>query len=76
MIEVQNLHKHYSVSKGAWWLRSRALLRAVDGVSFTMAPGESVGLVGESGSGKSSIGMLMLGLSEPTAGEILFDGDP
>lgn len=74
MLEARNLHKHYRVSRGRWWSHARSLLRAVDGVSFTLDRGESVGLVGESGSGKSTIGQLMLGLIAPTAGQIVMDG--
>ena len=59
MIELRDLCKHYRVTRGGWWSRSRALLRAVDGVSFAVGQGESVGLVGESGSGKSTIGQLV-----------------
>ena len=76
MIELRDLRKHYRVTRGGWWSRSRALLRAVDGVSFSVGQGESVGLVGESGSGKSTIGQLVLGLIAPTAGSIVFDGRP
>jgi len=76
MIELRELRKHYPIARGGWWSRSRSLLRAVDGVSFTLSQGESVGLVGESGSGKSTIGQLVLGLIAPTDGNIVYDGRP
>ena len=50
-------------------------MKAVDGVDFTIARGETLGLVGESGCGKTTTGRCILRLDEPTAGEILFDGD-
>ncbi len=59
LLDVQNLHVHY----GAY--------EAVKGVSFTVAPGEIVGIVGESGSGKSTIAKTLMGLEKPSAGTIL-----
>lgn len=68
MIEVKNLTKIYPLNK------KRKLL-AVDRVSFMIEPGETVGLVGRSGSGKSTLGRMLLGLIEPTSGEIFFKGE-
>ncbi len=73
LIEARRLAKHFPVSGGRW-KRSR-LLRAVDGVDFSIPAGETLGLVGESGSGKSTVGNLMVGLYAPTAGEVLFKGE-
>jgi oligopeptide transport system ATP-binding protein len=77
-LDVQQLSKHYAVDDGPL---SRLLpgrfgrtLRAVDGVSFTIAPTETLGLVGESGCGKTTTGRLILRAIAPTAGRILFEG--
>ena len=66
LLEVQAISKSYPSSSGA------ALV--VDQVSFTIARGETLGVVGESGSGKSTVARVVLGLIEPTAGEVRFDG--
>ena len=74
MIALHDVRKHYRLARRGGWSRPPAVLRAVDGVSFTLAQGESLGLVGESGSGKSTIGQLLLGLVSPTSGAIEFEG--
>ncbi len=66
LLSVDGLRAHYDSPGG--------LLRAVDGVSFSVAAGETVGLVGESGCGKSTLGKALLHLVRPTAGRIVFDG--
>jgi len=71
LLEVKNLCKYYEVKQG--WFR-KASVRAVDGVSFQIRRGETLGLVGESGCGKTTLGRCILRLIEPTAGEIIFDG--
>jgi peptide/nickel transport system ATP-binding protein len=75
LLAVQNLVKHYPGERGLLGLgRARPPVRAVDGVSFGIAPGTTLGLVGESGSGKSTVGRTILRLLEPTSGRVLFDG--
>jgi oligopeptide/dipeptide ABC transporter ATP-binding protein len=71
LLEVRNLVKHYPTRKG--W-RAGPPIKAVDGVSFALDEGETLGLVGESGCGKSTVAKTLLRLIEPTAGQILFEG--
>jgi oligopeptide/dipeptide ABC transporter ATP-binding protein len=72
LVEVRDLQKTYSV--GGLFSRRRAVVRAVDGISFDIARGEVLGLVGESGSGKTTVGRTLLRLTEPSGGTIRFDG--
>jgi oligopeptide/dipeptide ABC transporter ATP-binding protein len=67
LLEVRDLAKHYAQQGGV-------RVHALDGVSFTVAPGETLGIVGESGCGKSTLGRAVLRLIEPTRGAVLFDG--
>ena len=73
LLEVQDLKKYFPVKQG---ILSRTIghVRAVDGVSFTLDRGETLGLVGESGCGKTTLGRCILRLIEPTAGNIVFNG--
>ncbi|MBU0726297.1 MAG: ATP-binding cassette domain-containing protein [Alphaproteobacteria bacterium] len=72
-LEVRNLKKHFPLH-GGLLQRQTGTVRAVDGVSFSIRRGETLGVVGESGCGKSTVGKTVLKLLEPTAGEILLDG--
>ena len=74
VLEVRGLKKHFPVRRGIFSRLSAAKVYAVDGISFAMQAGETLGLVGESGCGKSTAGKLILKLIEPTAGEIHLDG--
>ena len=73
LLEVKNLVKHFPV-RGGVFSRVRAHVRAVDGISFDIEEGETLGLVGESGCGKSTAGRSILRLLEPTSGEVKFRG--
>ena len=72
LLIARDLRKHFKVKGGA----PGATVRAVDGVSFTIHKGETLGIVGESGCGKSTLARLLLHLIEPDSGELVFDGDP
>ena len=72
LLAVAGLVKHYQ--SGGFLSRPTPPVKAVDGVSFAIAPGETLGLVGESGSGKSTVGRAVLRLEPPTAGVVRFEG--
>jgi oligopeptide/dipeptide ABC transporter ATP-binding protein len=73
LLEVRDLYKSFPVAKGGGTPR---VVRAVSGVDFAIGRGQTLGLVGESGCGKSTVARLVLRLLEPTAGRILFEGEP
>ena len=74
LLSVRNLSKHY-VRKSGLFGGDKGVVRAVDGVSFDLFPGETLGLVGESGCGKTTTGRAILRLIEPTTGEVTFEGE-
>ncbi|HWC06659.1 MAG TPA: dipeptide ABC transporter ATP-binding protein [Gemmatimonadota bacterium] len=73
LLVVRDLEKHFPIRKG-FWSRTVGHVRAVDGISFDILPGEVLGLVGESGCGKTTAGRCILRLIEPTAGDVVFEG--
>jgi len=73
LLEVRHLVKHFVRKQGLW--RPPSVVKAVDDVSFAIEAGEMFGLVGESGSGKSTTGRCILRLTEPSSGEVLFQGE-
>jgi peptide/nickel transport system ATP-binding protein len=73
LLDVRNLMKHFV--RGGGPFSRRTVVRAVDGVSFSIAKGEVLGVVGESGCGKSTLARLLIGLIQQDTGEIVFDGE-
>lgn len=73
LVQVSNMKKHFSISKGLIIERKVGSVKAVDGVSFLIQRGETLGLVGESGCGKTTVGRTLLGLYPATEGEIYID---
>jgi oligopeptide transport system ATP-binding protein len=74
LLDVRNLVKHFPITKGFIFQKQVGAVKAVDGVSFTIRSGETLGLVGESGCGKTTTGRVILRLMEPTSGEAYFEG--
>ncbi|KAB1188857.1 MULTISPECIES: ABC transporter ATP-binding protein [Haloferax] len=74
LLSVRGLKKHYPITQGVL-KKEVGRVKAVDGISFDVAPGETLGIVGESGCGKSTAATSLLRLEEPTDGAIVFDGD-
>ncbi len=75
LVEVKDLKKHFPVSSGLILQRNAGVVRAVDGVSFSIQRGETLGMVGESGCGKTTVGRTMLGLYPATSGNVTIDGE-
>jgi ABC-type glutathione transport system ATPase component len=73
LLEVRDLKKYFPLSRKPFGERQE--VRAVDGISFTLGRGETIGIVGESGCGKSTLARMLLGLLAPTGGRIILDGE-
>ncbi|NNU75601.1 ABC transporter ATP-binding protein [Clostridium estertheticum] len=73
LVEIKDLKKYFPVKKGLFG-KSNSFVKAVDGISFTINKGETLGLVGESGCGKTTCGRTIIKLYEPTGGQIIYDG--
>src|SRR5919109_581398 len=74
LVAVENLTKYFPIKRGVIFQREVARVQAVEDVTFSIYPGETLGLVGESGCGKSTTARLLLKLLEPTSGRIVFEG--
>ncbi|WP_175411867.1 ABC transporter ATP-binding protein [Streptomyces sp. TRM64462] len=75
ILEVRELVKHYPLTQGVVIKKQIGAVKAVDGVSFDLRPGETLGIVGESGCGKSTVAKMLVNLERPTSGEIRYQGE-
>ena len=75
LMEVRDLQKYFQITRGIVLARKSGAVKAVDGVSFEVIKGETLGIVGETGCGKSTTARLMMRLLEPTAGTVRFEGN-
>ena len=73
LVRVEELKKHFPISRGFILSRQVGITKAVDGISFTINRGETLGLVGESGCGKSTTGRVILQLMKPTSGRVYYE---
>src|SRR6185369_5656927 len=76
LLRVEGLRRHYALTRGILFSRTLGYIKAVDGVSFDIRAGETVGLVGESGCGKTTTSRMILNLETPTEGRVLLEGAP
>ena len=74
LLVVENLKKYFPITRGVVFQKEVASVKAVDGVSFALREGETLGVVGESGCGKSTMARCVMRLLDPTGGKITFDG--
>jgi peptide/nickel transport system ATP-binding protein len=75
LLEVRDLVRHFPLTRGVVFQRATGAVKAVDGVSFDLRRGETLGIVGESGCGKSTLARLLMRLDTPTAGQVRLDGE-
>src|SRR5437588_6922414 len=75
LLQVRDLVKHFPITRGIVIQRRVGAVKAVDDISFDVQPGETLGIVGETGCGKSTTAKLLVRLLDPTAGQILFEGE-
>ncbi|WP_344641538.1 ATP-binding cassette domain-containing protein, partial [Kitasatospora cystarginea] len=75
ILEVRELVKHFPLTQGVLFKKQIGAVRAVDGVSFELHKGETLGIVGESGCGKSTLAKVLMNLERATSGEVVFKGE-
>ncbi|MFF1793787.1 ATP-binding cassette domain-containing protein, partial [Kitasatospora sp. NPDC058263] len=75
ILEVKDLVKHYPLTQGIVFKKQVGAVKAVDGISFELRKGETLGIVGESGCGKSTLAKVLMNLERATSGQVLFKGD-
>ena len=74
LLQVKDLKKQFPLNGGMWTARHRGGVKALDGVSFEIGKGETLGIVGESGCGKSTLGKVIVRLQDATSGQVVFNG--
>ncbi|MEE1784053.1 ATP-binding cassette domain-containing protein, partial [Streptomyces sp. SP17BM10] len=75
ILEVKDLVKHYPLTQGILFKKQVGAVKAVDGISFDLMKGETLGIVGESGCGKSTLAKVLMNLERATSGQVLFKGE-